>query len=165
MHATITRFLTDDHTRLDTLLTRAAAGPHFDAESFAQFRAGLLRHIAMEEKVLLKDARARLHGGKLDVARALRMQHAALTSLLVPTPDVALVGEIRALLVEHNALEEGPDGVYALCARLAGVDEAQLVGRMMSIPDVPLMPHADGPRVKRTAREALESAERIRHAR
>ena len=46
-----------DHARLDELLARATAGEAIDLEAYRAFRAGLLRHIAMEEKVLLPDAR------------------------------------------------------------------------------------------------------------
>jgi hypothetical protein len=62
-----------DHVRLDDLLTRAdAAPPSIDREAYDAFRAGLLRHIAMEEKVLLPEAR-RLRGGEpLEVAKQLR---------------------------------------------------------------------------------------------
>lgn len=86
----ITEHLAADHQRLHALLTAACAGAALDRDAFARFRAGLLRHIAVEEKVLLPAAR-RARGGE-PVARAydLRVDHAALTSLLVPTPDVEL---------------------------------------------------------------------------
>ena len=50
-------YLAGDHDRLDALLERAMSDPaHIDAAAYAQFRAGLLKHIAMEEKVLLPAA-------------------------------------------------------------------------------------------------------------
>lgn len=57
-------YLAADHDRLDALLERAISDPtNIDAAAYAQFRAGLLKHIAMEEKVLLprgaKSARRR----------------------------------------------------------------------------------------------------------
>ena len=63
MSGKIHRFLADDHARLDRLLERAAANPKtVDPAAYAEFRAGLLRHIAMEEKILLPAAQ-RLRGG------------------------------------------------------------------------------------------------------
>ena len=47
----ISRFLADDHRRLEALLDQAAAVNPIDVAVFEQFRAGLLRHIGMEERV------------------------------------------------------------------------------------------------------------------
>lgn len=53
MPGLIHSFLSQDHARLDALLIRATSHPEVvDAASYADFRAGLLRHIAIEEKVL-----------------------------------------------------------------------------------------------------------------
>ncbi|HEX5107509.1 MAG TPA: hypothetical protein VFV95_03650, partial [Vicinamibacterales bacterium] len=41
--------------RLHTLLNRAMEKPELDREAFADFRRGLLRHIAIEEKLLSSD--------------------------------------------------------------------------------------------------------------
>ena len=47
----ITDFLVKDHGRLESLLQQAVAhADHVDQGAYAQFRAGLLRHIGMEEK-------------------------------------------------------------------------------------------------------------------
>ena len=61
-------YLGDDHRRLDALLERAVADPqNIDGSAYAQFRAGLLKHIGMEEKVLLPAAQKR-RGAPLPVA-------------------------------------------------------------------------------------------------
>src|SRR5262245_30995230 len=74
----IARLLGDDHARLAGLLARAAADP----AAYAAFRRGLLRHIAMEEKILLPTAQ-RARGGKpLPLAGRLRLDHGALAALL-----------------------------------------------------------------------------------
>ena len=87
MTRAIHRFLTDDHRRLDALLERAVADvQRFDHAAYAAFRGGLLRHIGLEEKILLPEAQ-RLRGGEpLAVAATLRLQHGAIAALLVPTP-------------------------------------------------------------------------------
>ena len=59
MKGILTRYLAEDHDRLDALLRRALRTPgSIDPEPYAEFRAGLLRHISMEEKVMLPSASA-----------------------------------------------------------------------------------------------------------
>jgi hypothetical protein len=140
--------LQHDHARLDVLLRRIMASPHaIDIDAYESFRAGLLRHIAMEEKVLLPEARRLRDGEPLQVGAQLRADHAALASLLVPTPTHELIGTIQRVLAEHNALEEGPGGLYDVCERLAGAEVDGLVTRLRATPEVPLARHFDGPRV------------------
>jgi hypothetical protein len=78
-------FLADDHLRLSELLDRAICRPEqIDLAAYAEFRAGLLRHIAMEEKVLLPLAQNK-HGNKpLPIAARLRLDHGALAAPLCP---------------------------------------------------------------------------------
>jgi hypothetical protein len=149
----IRRFLEDDHQRLEQLLGRAET----DASAYEQFRAGLLRHIGMEEKILLPAAK-RLRGGQpLPEARILRADHGALAALLVPHPTATLLGQIRSLLAQHNPIEEGPHGVYAVCETLAAADADSLVQQLKAAPEVPLAPHFDGPR-------AFENIDRLLRA-
>src|SRR5690349_19779443 len=109
-------FLTEDHARLDALLTSAERDDgSMDDDAYSEFRRGLLRHIGMEEKVLLPFARAERGGEPLAVAAALRADHGAIAKLLVRSPAPDVVRAIRAALAEHNPLEEGPDGLYATC--------------------------------------------------
>lgn len=162
----IERFLSDDHSRLDGLLTRAVADPAaLDRASYDAFRAGLLRHIALEEKVLLPAAREALGGEALPLARRLRVEHGAIASLLVPTPTHALVTEIRKILEPHNLLEEAPDGLYATCDRLLSGRAEELVARLAAYPPVKVAAYNDGPRVLRTAEAALEQSAKQAEAR
>ena len=75
MPGPIRELLERDHVRLDDLLNQGdVAAPSIDLETYEAFRAGLLRHIAMEEKVLLPEAR-RLRGGEsLAVAVSRRLE-------------------------------------------------------------------------------------------
>lgn len=162
----IARHLGEDHVRLDGLLTRAVATPGaFDRAAFDAFRAGLLRHIALEEKVLLPAAREARGGEPLELARRLRVEHGAIASLLVPTPTPELVLEIRKILEPHNAVEEAPDGLYATCDRLLAAQADALVARMAAYPPVKVAGYNDGPRVLRTAEAALEQSARQAEAR
>lgn len=148
MPGPIHQFLTSDHTRLDELFARSIANPDtVDLAAYVQFRAGLLRHIAMEEKVLFADARARRDGEPLPVTKQLHADHAALASMLVPPPTHALLEQIRGILEEHNPLEEDPGGLYDLCDQLAGADADAVLARMEAIPPVRAAQHLDEPRV------------------
>ena len=146
MPAALHAFLARDHERLDALLTRADAGP-IDLEAYAEFRAGLLRHRAMEEKVLMPEARRLRGGDPLPIARQLKADHAALASLLVPSPTHALVATIRSVLAEHNPLEEGPTGMYAACEALIGQDADRVLAAMLAVPPVRASDHLDEQRI------------------
>jgi hypothetical protein len=157
----LTAWLTEDHARLDALLKASVAdAQRFDADAFEQFRAGLLRHIAIEEKILLPAVREKRGGKPLPIAGVLRVEHAALASLLVPTPDHALAAEIAALLFQHNQKEEDATGLYAECAALLGTDGDALFERARATAPPPLAKHFDGAGTFRSAREALEAAKR-----
>jgi hypothetical protein len=155
----LSRYLLADHVRLEALLGQAAAAPdRIDDDAFAQFRCGLLRHIWMEEKVLLPDARQRRGGEPLPEAAQLRLEHGALAALLVPPPTHAIVATLRAVLARHNVIEEAADGVYATCERLAGGDAAAVLERLQSAPEVVASPHLDSEAVRSAAARALQRA-------
>jgi hypothetical protein len=159
----IERLLSEEHRALEALLDASVADPaRFDVESFERFRSGLLRHIGIEEKIVLKDAQKRRGGVALPEARTLRIEHGAIASLLVPTPDVALVHEIRKLLAIHDKREEGPAGIYATCDRLAGDEAGSLCERARAAPSVPAAAHFDGPGTYRRAVDALRASRRSR---
>lgn len=146
MDGPIEAFLTEDHVRIDALLARADRGDGtVDAEPYAEFRQGLLRHIAMEEKILLPYAKTRRSGEPLPIAAVLRKDHGQIAALLVPSPTPDLCDQLRAVLARHNPLEEGPQGLYATCDSLAGAEAAEVVERLRAQPRVPTAPHYDGP--------------------
>jgi hemerythrin HHE cation binding domain-containing protein len=151
--------LEKDHERLDALLARATADPErASKEPYDEFRAGLLRHIAIEEKVLLAEAK-RLRGGEpLPQAAQLRLDHAAIAAILAAQPDAELVRELRALLTLHNRIEEGDDGVYAACERLAGGGLPALLARIEAVPPVRVAPYANPDRIRAEIRRALAAA-------
>jgi hypothetical protein len=120
---------------MDVLLGRAQRPDGtIDAAVYGEFRQALLRHIAMEEKVLLPDARRRRDGEPLPIAKALRRDHGEIASLLVPSPSPALCARLRVVLLRHNPLEEGPDGLYAMCDWLAGDQAEEVVERLKAQP-------------------------------
>ena len=154
----IRRYLAADHERLDALLEACVApGGTIDGEPYEAFRAGLLRHIGIEEKILFPATR-RAHGGApLPVLERLHRDHGALALLLVPTPTADLVAEIRSILEGHNATEEGAGGVYERCDELPEADVRSVLERMTAYPPVKLAPHFDGPGAIRRAEDALRA--------
>lgn len=157
-------WLVRDHREIDALLDRAEGGgarAGLHAAAFESFRARLLRHIAIEEKVLFPAVQEALGGQPLARRRLVRVEHAAMTSLLVPTPDLALVRELRRLLEPHDALEEGPGGIYQECvAALGGDGWRDVLARARSYPPIKVAGHFDGRGTVRTASAALEKARR-----
>jgi hypothetical protein len=153
------RYLSEDHQRLDALLQRTVAKPGMmDMEQYAEFRKGLLRHIAMEEKIVLPTI-ARLQGGwPAAIAERLRLDHGALVALLVPPPTPAIVLAIRSILQVHNVLEEQEGGLYQLFERLAGPETERLLVQLKAAPDVPVVTHNEKPEVLEATRRALARA-------
>jgi hypothetical protein len=158
MPGKIYRYLAGDHQRLDDLLERAVSGDTIEAAAYQQFRSGLLKHIAIEEKVLLPAAQ-KLRGGKaLPIAPKLRLDHGALTALLVPSPTASIVAAIRAILAAHNPIEEDPGGMYDQCETLAGAEADRIVHELQNYREVKVLPHVDNPFVMDAARRALARA-------
>jgi hypothetical protein len=162
MRGPLHRFFSDDHRRLDALLKRSIAEPgRVDPAAFAEFRGGILRHIAMEEKVLFVAARHARGGEPLELAARLRVDHGAIAALLVPTPTPVLVADIASVLVPHNRREEEPGGVYDACDAAIGEAAAErLVEELRSFPEVPLKPYNDGPEVTKHIEVNLDLARR-----
>ena len=112
----------------------------------------------MEEKVLLPAAQQAQDGEPLAIAAKLRIQHGALAALLVPSPTCAIGAALRAILRDHNPLEEGSGGVYEVCERLAGSEVGTMLAKLQSYAEIKLAPHNDGPLVMESTRRALARA-------
>ena len=161
---TIHAYLAEDHARLDALLARAIASPqHLDDEAYHEFRAGLLRHISMEEKVLFADARARGDDAIVPLIRRLHADHAAIASLLVPPPTLELIGTLQAILAEHNPLEDARGGLYEQCDLAAGESTPAVLARMQAIAPVRASRYLDEPRIHDHIERMLAARERAKH--
>ena len=152
------QFHTEDHRRLDALLERSgecrAPG---ELAAYDQFRRGILKHIGIEEKILLTAA-ARLRAAPLAQAARLRLDHGAIVSLLMPIPTPSIIRAIRTVLAAHNPIEEGAGGVYDICEKLAESENDELLGKIRDAPEVPTNPNATTPRILDAARRALSRA-------
>ena len=139
MTAPITRALVADHHRLGALLAAAERG---DRASYFLLRSGLLRHIEIEEKILLPALRAAAQ--ELPMAQQLRLDHAAIAAMLVPSPTPALLEALRILLALHDPVEEAPNGLHPLADReLTSPDDVLLCIACTPLPA--LAAHFDGP--------------------
>ncbi len=142
----IESYMTADHSRLDALLRNSQRDDgSIDDGTYTEFRGGLLRHIGMEEKVLLPFTREKRNGTPLHIAAQLRSDHSRIAKLLVRSPTAELLDELRRELALHNAIEEGPQGLYATCDALAGDEAEAVIGRLRAQPQVPLAKYYDGP--------------------
>ena len=155
----MTQYLEADHLALGLLLEQAMASPfRIDLGAYEAFRAGLLRHIAMEEKVLLPAARAANGGQPIALAARLKRDHAALAMLLVPTPTPGILTTIAQILDAHLAVEEKRGGALATCEALLTDQSVALVERMRAVPHVRLAPHVDTPLVESHVRQLVVAA-------
>jgi hypothetical protein len=159
MPGVLYQYLADDHERLDHLLQRAVATVGvIDMEPYAEFRKGLLRHIAIEEKIVLPAIAQFQDGRQAAVAGRLRLDHGALVALLVPPPSPSIVLTIQSILQVHNTLEEQEGGLYQLLEQLAGTEIERLAGQMNSAPEVPVLPHNGRPEILEATRRAVARA-------
>ncbi len=159
MNGPVYSYLAHDHDRLDALLMQADRNPgSIDPAAYADFRAGLLRHIGMEERVLLPEAARMLGVPELPIASRLRLDHGALTALLVPSPSRSILATIRSILKVHNALEEQEGGAYHVCEEATGQVAETILRRLKDVPAVPLRPHNDKPEVIEATCRAVERA-------
>jgi hypothetical protein len=162
MRGPVHLFFSADHRRLDELLRRSTSEPgRVSLAPFGEFRAGILRHIGMEEKVLFAVARRARQGEPLELAARLRVDHGAIAALLVPTPTAAIVADLLSVLGPHNRREEEEGGAYDACDEALGpVAAAGLVEELRTFPEVPLKPYNDAPEVTRHIQENLALSRR-----
>jgi hypothetical protein len=121
-----------------------------------------LRHIGIEEKILFPASQRANGGSPHPTVARLHRDHGALALLLVPTPTVDIVEEIRSILDGHNEIEEGNGGVYDACDRLLGDELEAVLERLRTYPPVKLAPHFDGAGVVRSAEDALRAVSQRR---
>ena len=154
--AELHEFLSRDHERLDALLARCMRS--IDTEAYDLFRRGLLRHIAIEERVLFPLFRA--SDAMTDVEEQLHRDHAALAALLVPPPTHAEIAQIAVILEPHNELEERHGGMYERIEQLSAGELASLMTRVHAVAEVRVAPHADSAIVRSSIEQLLRAAGR-----
>ncbi len=161
MPGVLYQYLSDDHVRmLDVLLERAVATPGtIDMQPYSEFRNRLLRHISIEEKIVIP-AIAKWQGGKkAAIAERLRLDHGAIVSLLVPLPTPSIILTLRAIFEVHNPREEEAQAdLYELFEKLAGLETQTMLDELMATPAVLVLPHNGKPDAIETTRKAVARA-------
>ncbi len=153
------RFMMEEHTRLYELLTQAAGWSDMaDQAAYESFRERLLRHIRIEERILLPMAKWKQSGEPLPLAARLRLDHGALAALLMLPPAHHTFRAIRAVLDAHNPLEENDGGVYQQCETLADAGIDELLVQIMATPRIPVSRWVDSPKIVEAARRVLVRA-------
>jgi hypothetical protein len=152
---TISDYLEEDHRHIEHILQKAtSSSERVEPKLYQEFRAALLRHIGMEEKVLFPAIRNATGEKSLPGVDQLHLDHGALAALLVPTPTAAILNAIRTILQRHNILEEGPHGIYRRFEQLRGIDPDRIFAALRAAPPVPMNPHVDNA----TAMESMKAA-------
>ena len=155
----IHQFLADDHRRIEGFLAAAATSyGEADIDAYNAFRSSLLRHIGMEEKILLPAVRTIDGGIPADLERRIRLDHGAIAALLVPPPLPQVVNALRAILSRHDALEEDVSGLYEVCDGLVTGQASGIIDNLRRSPAVRLAPGVGNPNVLNATRRALERA-------
>lgn len=159
MNKRLHRFFTDDHRRIEAILEKAMADPdHIDQELYNEFRIGLLTHIKMEEKILFVAAQEANGGEPLPIQAQLRLEHGALTSLVVLPPSVEVVKVITALLERHDEREEEPGGMYEACEHLTKHQTDEILAKLAETTPVPVHPPNPSPKAVIAAKNSLKRA-------
>ncbi len=159
MNKPLYQFFTKDHHRIDELLNKATEDPdNINGDYYHQFRTGLLRHIKMEEKILFPAAKKANKEVTMKLVPQYRLEHGALTALMVPPPTAALIKVIRYLLEKHDLAEEKPGGLYDVCEALTAGQNEELLRQLKATAEVPVHPPNPAPIALDSAKRALERA-------
>lgn len=88
----------------------------------------------------------------------LRLDHGALTSLLVcfPTPEV--IRMIDHIMEEHDILEEQQGGMYEACENLTQNETMELLQKLKNVTPVPVHPVNEASYVLEVAKRAVKRA-------
>jgi hypothetical protein len=159
MNKPLYKFFTNDHRRIESLLDKATEDPdNILLEYYQQFRTGLLKHIKMEEKILFPAAQKANGGIPLPLAAKLRLDHGALTALMVAQPGAELIKVLRHILEKHDELEEQPGGMYDACEKLTAGETEELLELLKNAREVPVQAFNTAGYVLDVAKRAVERA-------
>ena len=159
MNKPLHHFFENDHREIDLLLNKALKKPNeIDMEYYLQFRVRLLRHIKMEEKILFPAAKKIDSEVIKEVIPQYRLEHGAITALLVPPPTLSLIKVINYILEKHNLAEEEPGGLYDICEALTLGQSQELLDDLRSTKEVPVHPPNPAPIAMDSAKRALQRA-------
>ncbi|HEU5052146.1 MAG TPA: hemerythrin domain-containing protein [Hanamia sp.] len=159
MNKPLYNFFTNDHRRIEILLEKAIEkSPEIEPDYYHRFRTGLLRHIKMEEKILFPAAQRANGDEPLPLMGKLRLDHGALTSLMVVPPTAQVIKVLIHVLEKHDLLEEEPGGMYDLCEKLTHDETESLLQQLENTTEVPVHPFNYADYALGAAKRAVERA-------
>lgn len=159
MNRKIHHYLSQDHERLDQLLQKAFENPRqIDLEAYHQFRTGLLKHIKMEEKVLFPAARKANANEPIPLAAKLKLDHGALSALMLLPPSEEVRKAVTFILEKHDILEEQEGGMYDLCEKLTENETDEILAQLKAVTDVPVHPYNATENALQVTKNALQRA-------
>ncbi len=159
MNKRIFEFFTKDHRRIEEILDKATRDmENIEKETYRRFRIGLMTHIKMEEKILFPAAQKANGGSPIPLAAQLRLEHGALTALMVPPPSPSLIKVLRHLMEQHDIKEEEPGGMYDICENLTHDQTNEILEELTATKVVPMHPHNLAPFALEAARRAVNRA-------
>lgn len=152
-------FFTEDHRRLESIFKKATKEKNnVDLEEYHKFRVALLTHIKMEEKILFAAAQRANGGQPLPLQAKLRLDHGALTSLLVCFPSPEVINVIDHIMEEHDVLEEEQGGMYETCENLTRQEIGQLLEELKAVTPVPVHPFNEAAYALDVAKRSVQRA-------
>lgn len=152
-------FFTRDHRRIEEIFEAATKDKNqVDLEKYHEFRVGLLTHIKMEEKILFVAAQKANGGEPLPLQAKLRLDHGALTSLLVCYPSPQVIRVIDHILEEHDILEEEQGGMYEACERLTLREREKILDSLTKVTPVPVHPFNEADYALDVAKRSVKRA-------
>lgn len=156
MNRKIHQFLSEDHSRLDDLLANSTGvADDINKEIYHHFRTGLLKHIKMEEKILFPAAKKANGNIPIPLAAKLRLDHGALTMLMLLPPTRELAKVVKHILEQHDKIEEQHGGTYDICEKLTESETDEILAKLRTVTEVPVHPYNDSENAVRSAKNAL----------
>ena len=159
MPTSLSTYLTSDHDRIDNFLQQALTDSgDINPDAYNGFRQGLLRHIGIEEKILIPALQPLLNERMKQILAQIKADHSLIVALLVPSPTKGIIAALNTILEKHNWLEEANGGFYEFSERFNEQMLSELAEKIRTAPEVKSLPNNPDPKVLAATRRALERA-------
>ncbi len=152
--ARLTDVLLREHRELLAMITACTRREgEVDLHAFDQYRLRQLRHVAIEEKVLLPALAERTPLGPA-FQNGLRKDHETIVVLCVTAPDPDFVHDLQEFIAWHQRVEEQPGGLFELYQRHVG-DDRGVDKALAQLPAIALPSFATGAGVSLVVQQTL----------
>lgn len=153
----IYNYLHKDHIILGDFLEKIIdKSGNIERSYYEKFREGILKHIGIEEKILIKSLEKK---GKVPAEiLKLKLDHSAISALLVPEPTKGIINTIKEILRDHNLLEEMDGGFYDECDKWLKEEVEAIIEKIKNYPPFKLMPNIPEKEVLKTTKRIVEGA-------